>query len=291
MLTFTNPDGFILFVLIPIFGVFFVLRNLARAGALRRIGDTELVEQLLMQVSVTRRRLKIVLWLLVICLMILALARPIWGIETEVVETENAAVIFAVDISRSMDAEDVAPSRLARARFDILTLLDSLEGNDIGIVLFAGQAFPYMPLTYDLNAARIFVNAIDTSAISLQGTATGDALLRASAMFDERTGAKPVIVLLSDGENHEDDALLVARNLADEGVVIHTMVYGTAEGGIIPVYDETGNLVEYKSDAGGNLILTRPDESLLRNIAAATGGIFVGDSSFEALLETITTQP
>ena len=151
-----------LLIIIPVFLVFFMWRGMVRASILRRMGDKELIQQLTAQISPFRRRLKALFWLIALAMLILALARPAWGVEQEIIQTEGLQIVFAIDISRSMDANDVSPSRLSRARLDVLDMSAALEGNDIGIVVFAREAFSYMPLTYDYSAAEIFVEGIST---------------------------------------------------------------------------------------------------------------------------------
>jgi Ca-activated chloride channel family protein len=271
---FAYPSILFLLILIPVFLIFFIVRNIARATAIQRIGDTELVRALLAQVSPSRRRWKSFLWLCTLGCLIAALARPIWGIESELVRTEGVQVVLALDVSRSMDAIDVVPSRLQRMQFDMLDLARRLEGHDIGIVLFAGDAFVYMPLTYDTGAARIFLSTISTDMTTVQGTNIVAAIESAIGLFEARSAAQPVIVLASDGENHEVDPQNIAEFAAENNVIIHTIAYGTLEGGLIPLYDQFGNLYNYKTDRNNQLVTSILNDEVLRRVAQATGGIY-----------------
>ena len=271
---FAYPAVLFLLILIPFFLIFFVVRGIARSTAIQRIGDAELVQTLLAQVSSARRRWKSFLWLLTLVMLILALARPIWGIETEVIQTEGVQVVLALDISRSMNAIDLAPNRLQQMKFDMLDLVDQLQGHDVGIVLFAGHSFVYMPLTYDMGAARIFISDISTDMTSNQGTNLTSAIESSISLFDTRSSAQPLIVLASDGENHEIDPINIANFAAENNIIIHTIGYGTIEGSLIPLYDQFGNFYSYKADRNNELVTSVLNDETLRRVSQATGGIY-----------------
>ncbi|MDQ7026083.1 MAG: VWA domain-containing protein [Anaerolineae bacterium] len=271
---FTYPIVLTLLSLIPLFLIFFIIRGVARAAALQRIGDSELVRSLLSQVSPARRRWKSFLWLCSLAMLILALARPIWGIQSELVRTQGVQVVLALDISRSMNAQDVAPSRMQRMIFDMLDLVNQLEGNDVGIVVFAGDSYVYMPMTYDTGATRVFLSNISSDMTTVQGTNIAAAIESALSMFDSRTSAQPVIVMASDGENHEIDPENIAQVASENNIIIHTIGYGTEEGGLIPIYDQFGNLYNYASDNNDELITSILNADTLRRISQATGGIY-----------------
>jgi Ca-activated chloride channel homolog len=268
-----------LLILIPIFLFFFIWRSMIRAAALGRIGDAELVQKLLAQVSPFRRQLKSFLWLIMLATLILALARPVWGIEEQIIRTEGIQIIIAMDISRSMDATDISPSRLIRARLDILDLLRMLEGNDVGIVVFAQEAYAYMPLSYDIDAAEVFLNGISTDMLTLQGTNIPSAIEISLGSFERRSPAQKVIVLISDGENHEGDAIDAAQIAAEQNIIIYTIGYGSPEGSTIPIYGANGELIDYKTNADGSLVLSVLDVDLLQRVAMTTNGFYISGSS------------
>jgi Ca-activated chloride channel family protein len=228
-MTFTTPLFLSLLPLVLLMAAFLMARSQARSTALRRIGDAELVQMLLAQVSYQRRRWKALCWLAALGALIFALARPVWGIELQRIEKEGLAVMVVLDVSRSMDAQDVLPSRLERAKLDLRELFAALEGNDVGIVLFAGQAVPYMPLTYDMSAAQLFIQGAATNAITAQGTAIAAALNTALDSFDPRSSAQHIILLITDGENHEGNPRDAAQLAVDDGVIIHVMGYGHSD--------------------------------------------------------------
>ncbi|MEO1286703.1 MAG: VWA domain-containing protein [Chloroflexota bacterium] len=280
-------------IIIPLMGFFLIWRGWVRQSVMRKIGDQELVQSLVAQVSPFRRRVKALFWLATIALILLALGRPTWGFEEDIIRTEGIQIIFAIDVSRSMDATDVSPTRLQRARLDVLDMMTALEGNDLGIVLFARDAFTYMPLTYDLSAAEIFLADIDTNMMTNQGTNIPDAIERALGSFEQRSQSQKVIVLITDGESHEGDAITAAERAREENVIIYTIGYGTQEGSTIPLYDETGTLIGYQTtadsnDAIGTLVNTTLNFDLLQRIAEETNGAYItGGTSLEAIITDI----
>lgn len=279
----------ILLILIPLFAVFFVWRAIARASIMRPIGDKELIAALSSQISPFRRQLKSILWLIALTTLILAMARPTWGVEQEIIRTDGVQIIFAIDISRSMNANDVTPTRLTRARLDVLDLMTALDGNDMGIVLFAWESFTYMPLTYDLNAAEVFLNGISTDMVTAQGTNIPAAIERAMGSFETRSQAQKVIVLITDGESHEGDAIVAAQVAAEENIIIYTIGYGTESGSSIPFFNATGDLMAYHT-SGGQIVNTTLNISLLQDIANETGGFYIpGSVDKEPLIADIQT--
>lgn len=270
----TQPTALLLLLTLPIFLVLFLWRGIIRSTALRRIGDEDLVEQLIKQVSHTRRRLKSLLWLLAVAALVVALARPAWGTETEVIAAEGQQIIFVLDVSRSMDAEDIVPSRLERAKLDIRSLMQTVEGADYGIVLFAQLGLRYMPLTDNVQIAELFVDAISTQAISAQGTNLPDALENAASLFNDEIAANRTVIIMTDGENHEGDPLTAARDLTTAGVRLHTLGYGSEEGAPVPIYDQAGNIVEYRTYQDNTPVITRLNEDTLRQVARIGGGTY-----------------
>jgi Ca-activated chloride channel homolog len=270
-MTFTALSVLVLLLMLPLMALLMLWRGRVRAAAVRRIGDADLVRYLSAQVSPTRRFWKSVLWLAAVGSLILALARPVWGVDTEVIEAQGVSVMVVLDVSTSMDAQDIAPSRLERAKLDLHTLFNGLTGHEIGLILFAGTAFIQFPLTSDIPSAQVFLNAANTSAITRQGTAIDSALRLAMDAFDDRRAAQSIIVLVSDGENWEVDPMLAAGIAAERGIRIHALGYGSIEGAPIPIRHPDGS-VTYKADQGNNVILSRLNETTLQSIAGATGG-------------------
>lgn len=290
---FAQPDLLMLLSILPLAVLFFVWRAWVRRGALARIGNRELVGDLLSQYSPARRYWKAVLWLLAITMIILALSRPVWGVHEDIVQTEGVALIVVLDVSNSMNAQDVLPSRMERAKLDARALFELGRGNEVGLILFAGNAFVQFPLTSDVDSAIIFLNVAGTDSISRQGTALEDALRLALEAIGDRAATQSVIVLMTDGESHEGLPLLAAEDAAELGIVVHVIGYGTPEGASIPVYDDEGQVIRHKSDRAGNVVISRLEESVLENIATMAGGRYqrAADSGIEAvnLINAVST--
>jgi Ca-activated chloride channel family protein len=259
---------------IPLLLLMVLLAVLARRQRtqLTRLGALALVAKLSATVNRSGRRWRMALWLAALALLIIALARPRWGAQVEYVERQGVEIMVALDISESMLAEDLKPSRLARAKLEISELMDRLEGNQLGLVLFSGVAFVQFPLTSDFTTARIFLDAAKPGLISRPGTAIAEAINIALTGFNEERASQKVIVLLTDGENHEGDVTAATQTAADKGVIIYTIGFGSPNGEPIPLYDDQGQLTGYKKDRQGKVVLSRLDETTLQQIALATNG-------------------
>lgn len=274
MTMFVYPAVLIFLILIPTFAGLFVLQTRRRQRRLALLGDETLIAQLRDNVSQGRRRLKSGLWLLAAAALIAALARPAWGIAEEIVQTENIAVMVVLDVSKSMDAQDVSPSRLERAKLTARQIYDASRGKQVGLILFAGEAAVQFPLTGDTEAAKAFLDAATTEAITRQGTALENALRLALDTLDERVASESVIVVMSDGENHRGNPEAAAQEAAKQGVTIHAIGYGTTEGATIPTYNADGELTGSLTDDFGNVVESTLNEEPLGSIAQQTGGIY-----------------
>jgi len=283
---FAQPLHLYLLGLVPLALVLLLWGAAARRRALAKIGESTLVARLT-NVRPWTRSAKTLLWLVALTVLILAIARPRWGSIVTKKSQEGIQVMLALDVSASMMAEDVKPNRLVRAQLAAQELMDHLGGNEVGLVVFAGAAFVQFPLTNDLHTALTFLNGAGPEAISRPGTALGEALTVAWDGFVEERSGERVIVLLSDGEGHEDDPLTVARTIAEQDGVVHCLGLGTPQGEPVPVRDAQGQIVDYKKDAQGNTVLSRLDESILQQIAAETGGIYARASASGREVETI----
>jgi Ca-activated chloride channel homolog len=271
---FLQPVYLLALLVLPLALGFLVWRGMAREATIKRIGDVETMRSLMSQVSPFRRRLKGVFWLLTLSALIIALARPTWGFASDVISVPDLAVVFAVDVSLSMDAEDIAPSRLGRAKLDLREMIQRLPDPRIGMVLWARNAFYYMPMTDSLQGTEIFTEGISTNAITNQGTNIQSALDVSMTVFDATRPGATVIVLMSDGENLVGDYRELLQTASEREIVIHTIGYGTPAGALIPLYDDEA-LIDYKMDSNGDLVITRLEEEILEEIAAATGGLYI----------------
>lgn len=275
-------------LLIPIMFLIWRGAEVGKRSALKRLGEPALVSRLSENVNWSGRRWRVFLWFLALTFLVIALARPQLGSEVQVVEQQGIEIMIALDVSQSMMAEDIKPNRLARAKLDIGELLTRLEGNEIGLVLFAGDSFIQFPLTFDAATARNFLDHAHPGMISRPGTDIGDAIETAATGFNERLSSQKAIIIITDGENHEPDALEMARRAAEEGVIIYTIGFGSPIGEPIPRYNDQGTLIGFKKDQDGETILSKLDEVSLQRIAAETGGKYYRSSASGRELEALT---
>ncbi len=270
-MTFASPQFLIILAALPALALFARWVLARRAAAMMRIGDPALVERL-STASQRMRLARLTLWFVGVALIVVALGRPQWGTEIEIVEQRGVQLMVALDVSRSMLSQDVKPSRLDRAKLEISDLISRLRGDTVGIVLFSGASFIQFPLTADYATARTYLNGASPKAITRQGTVIGEAIGTAMGGFNDQRVSQKVIIIMTDGENHEGDPVEAARQAAAEGAVLYAVGFGSPEGEPVAVYDEQGNVIGYRQDAEGRPILSRLDEGALRRIAEAGGG-------------------
>ena len=254
-----------------------------------RIGDPELLRRLTGTANTSGRLLRNVLTLVALGLAVVAIARPQWGETEQIVERHGVQLMIALDVSRSMLAEDLKPNRLIRAKLEIADLLQRLHGDEVGLVLFAGAAFIQFPLTFDYSTARTFLDNAEPGMITRQGTDLAEAIkVSMRGLDNDRTGHKAILIL-TDGEDHrrEDEAVRAAERANEAGLTVYAIGIGTSDGEPIPLRDTSGSLVGYQEDRDGNLVLSRIDEDILINVAEAGGGQFLmagGSSSAAATI-------
>ncbi len=289
MIRFANPEWANLFWLIPLFILVFAISRYLYRRAMRRFGNPELIAQIAEMQSNKRPYIKFILFLLIFSLISLAAMDPQVGSRMEEAQLEGVDIVIALDVSRSMLAEDVRPNRLERARLAVSRLIEKLDQDRVGIVAFAGSAHTRVPLTNDHHAARMILRTLGPESVPVQGTAVGQALARASLAFVDDQRASKVIILISDGESHEDDPVESAKMAADRGIVIHTVGVGSREGAPIPLY-ENDRMTGHMRDRDGRVIITRYDENAMREIARVTGGVFRHGSGPDLGLEQIMQQ-
>ena len=271
-MTFANPQFLIALVLVPLAALFLLWAGVQRQRALARLGDVPLIRRLSVTVNARGRRGQAALGLFALTMLIVAIARPQWGSETQEIDQEGLQVMVALDVSQSMLAQDIKPTRLDRAKLEIRDLARQLNGDEIGIVPFSGAAFVQVPLTSDYATALNYLQSADPSLISRPGTVIGDAIRTATAAFDPKLASQKVLVVMTDGEDVESDPLASAREAADKGVMIYTIGFGTPEGEVVPETDQSGRVLGSKKDAQGNPVISRMDETTLQKIAETGGG-------------------
>ena len=281
MLRFEHPYYFYLFALIPLLLVLYILMARWKRRALLRYGDPDIVKNLMPDYSRKRLFYKFILLLLSFSSLVLALANPQIGSRFEKVERKGIDIMIALDVSNSMLSEDIQPNRIERAKQAVARLIDNLTNDRIGLVVFAGKAYTQMPITTDYAAARLFLSGINPGMIPSQGTAIGDAIDLCVSSFGESKKSKAIIII-SDGENHQDDAVTAAKKANDHDVRVYTVGIGSPEGAPIPMIIN-GNNAGYKKDKDGNTIITKMSPEALQEIATAGEGVYVNGNSTNSL--------
>lgn len=281
-----NPEYFYWLAAIPVFILIFIISRIIRARALKRFGQPELLAKITPWMSWRRPWIRFTLVLIAFLFSGIAAVNPRIGSKLKEEVHQGVEIIIAFDVSRSMLAEDVRPNRIERSKMAISRLIDNLEGDRVGIVLFAGNAITQVPLTNDHSAAKMMLRTVNTNSVPLQGTALSAAIHRSIASFQAEDLTNRILVIVSDGENHQDDPLEAARLAAQKGLTIHTVGIGTREGAPIPIY-QNNRMTGFLRDTQGNTVVSRYDEETLEQIAAVTGGIFQHGSGADLGLNRI----
>jgi Ca-activated chloride channel homolog len=261
-------------VLVPVLVVLFLAVRRWKRKALLALGERSVINRIIPDVSFKRPTLKFILFIIAYGLLIIGLADPQIGTTTDDTQHKGADIMIVLDVSNSMLSQDFAPNRLENAKMAIAQLIDHLKDDRIGIVVFAGEAYVQLPMTNDFSAAKLFLNTINTNMVPVQGTAIGAAIDMGVKSFDFKDGAAKAIVLLTDGENHEDDAVAAAAAAHEKGIVIHVIGYGTTQGSPIPIYDANGKENGFHLDSAGHTVVSKLDENMCREIAVAGAGTY-----------------
>lgn len=283
---FGNQEYLKFLLLIPVFIILFVVSILLRRKALQRYGEHRLLTVLMPEKASWRLVMKFILGQLALASLIIALARPQFGSKLENVKRKGSEIVIALDVSNSMLAQDITPSRLDKSRMAILQMIDKLDNDRIGIIVFAGGAYTQLPITSDISAVKMFLNTVSTNFVPKQGTAIGSALELASRSFTPESATGKAIILISDGENHEDDAIEGAKHAAEKGIVVHTIGMGTIEGAPIPIRGTR----DFHRDKDGSVVISRLDEDNMTKIAMAGQGVYVRASNSNAGLSTLYSE-
>jgi len=283
--TFGHPSFFWLLALIPVLTLFLIGAFRARRRALERFAAQPLAQRLAESVRPVARRWKAALLVMTVLFAVLALTQPRWGFEWREVKYRGVDIAVLLDVSKSMLTEDVRPSRLVQAKYAVQDLLENLRGDRIGLVAFAGTAFVQCPLTVDYEAFRLTLKDADPRIIPRGGTAIGTAIRTALKAFEAGEGRDRAIVLITDGEQTESDALAAADEAAQAGVKIYAIGVGTTEGELIPVREE--GKMDFLKDKDGAVVKSRLDEETLKQLALKTGGIYVRSAAGDFGMDTI----
>lgn len=272
MIQFGHKEFFWAFLLLLVFVLLYALYKAWKKKAIRRMGDPALIAKLMLHRSAFRTGLRFLLLLLALFFLIAGIIDPKVGSRLETVKRKGIDLYVALDVSNSMLAEDIKPDRLDRAKMAISNLIDKLNGDRIGLIVFAGRAYKQLPLTTDYGAAKLFLSAVDTKIVPVQGTAIGSAINLATSSFDNDKHNR-AIVIITDGENHQGDAIGAARAAAEKGIKVFTIGMGLPDGGPIPIYDSNGNR-SFLKDRSGKVVITKLNEPMLQEIATAGNGAY-----------------
>ncbi|MDR3328860.1 MAG: VWA domain-containing protein [Prevotellaceae bacterium] len=270
MFRLAQPEYLILLLLIPLAVLLYALHLRRRRKALSRFGNLETLRQLTPDVSMARRWMKFSLWLVAFAFLVLGICRPQLGARVKEVKRKGAEIIIALDVSNSMMARDFSPNRLESAKRAIARLVDQLGNDRIGLIVFAGDAYIQLPITSDYVSAKLFLNSINTGIVPKQGTAIGKAIVTATRSYTLQSEKSRALIIISDGENHEDDPTEAATTAAKEGIKIYTIGIGSPQGSPIQLKD--GSMMK---DRQGNMVITRLDEAVLESVAKSGNGIYM----------------
>lgn len=286
MFRFEEPAYLYLLLLLPLSILFYLFSNYIRKNRIKKIGDPELIGLLMPDVSNYRPEIKSGLILICISLFSFLLARPQFGSKLENIKRKGVEIMIAVDISNSMLATDLQPSRIEKAKRLVARLVDKLENDKVGMIVFAGDAFTQLPITSDYISAKMFLESINPSLINKQGTAIGAAINLASRSFTPQEGVGKAIIIITDGENHEGGVTNAVKEAVDKGIQVHVLGVGSANGAPIPL-DGTN---DFRRDSEGNVIVTRLNEEMCKEIAKAGNGVYVRVDNTNSAEKTINDE-
>jgi len=287
-IAYQRPLWFWSLLALPTLAAIYLIGLQWKNGRLKKLGELELIPYLFPELSSTRSLLKFFLFRYAIACFLFGIIDPKIGNRLEEVTTQGIDLVIALDVSKSMLAEDIKPNRIERSKQAISQLLNRLNGDRICLIVFAGDAYVQLPITTDYEAARLFLGGVDTDVVPVQGTALGTAIELGIESFDPESTTSKSIVVITDGENHEDDAVRAAEKAAELGITVHAIGMGSTEGAPIPEYNRSGKRTGFKKDEGGNTVVSSLDEDMLRKVVSAGNGIFTrASSSYVGLNELV----
>jgi Ca-activated chloride channel family protein len=281
-----QPIYFYILFAIPVIVVLFLLVLVWKKTVQKRFVDKELLKKLSPNRSLFKSILKVLVLCLAIACLSFALVNPKIGTKLETVKRQGVDIVFALDVSKSMLAEDIAPNRLEKSKQLITQIINSLAGDRVGIIGYAGSAFPQVPITTDFSSAKLFLNGMNTDMVSSQGTAITQAMSLAETFYDDEGQTNRVLFIISDGEDHEGNVSEIANEAAKKGIRIYTIGVGTVQGGPIPI-KENGVLQYYKRDQNNEQVITRLGEETLKEIAKTTNGAYIDGSNTKEVVDRV----
>ena len=289
MLRFANIDFLWGLAAIPVLLLIFWRVSAWKKKAISSLGDLKVVGLMISDVSFSRPWIKFIFFLLGFAFLIVGMADPQIGSKLDEAKRTGSEVMVLLDVSNSMLAQDLAPNRLESAKRSISQLIDSLHGDRLGIIVFAGQAYVQLPVTTDYSAAKLFLNTINTDIVPTQGTAIGTAIDLGLQSLDFKNGLSKAMIIITDGENHEDDAISAAKSALEKEVTIHVVGVGSPEGAPIPIYQD-GKQTGFHLDSAGNSVVSKLNEEMCKEIASAGGGAYIRASNANGGLGIVMDQ-
>ena len=276
---------FWMLLVIPVLILLFVILQFWKHRTQKRFANSKLLKRLSPNQSLFKSILKIVVLCLAFACFAIALVNPKIGTKLETVKRQGVDIVFAVDVSKSMLAEDIAPNRLEKSKQLVTQIINNLESDRVGIIAYAGKAFPQLPITTDYASAKMFLNNMNTDMLSSQGTAINEAIKLAKTYFDDEEQTNRVLIIISDGEDHSDAASAIAEEASNEGIRIFTIGVGDVKGGRIPI-KRNGILLNYKKDNQGETVITKLNEETLKDIADEANGAYInGNNTADVIKE------
>ena len=286
MFRFEHPEYLYLLFILPFLLILFLYSMFVKKRNLKRFGNMKIIRNLMPDVALKRQHFKF--WILFFCvgLFIVIIARPQFGSKLETIKKQGIEVMICLDVSNSMLSTDISPSRLDKSKQLLSRLIDNLENDKIGLIVFAGDAFIQLPITSDYISAKMFLSSINPSMVPTQGTAIGAAINLAVRSFSPNESTEKSIILITDGENHEDDALGATKAAAERGIMVNVLGVGSTNGGPIPI-SGTNN---FQRDNEGNMIITKLNEQMCQEIAIAGNGIYARTDNTNSALKALNSE-
>jgi len=281
-----EPTYFLYLAIIPVIFVMFLVVLWWKKRTQKKFADLNLIEKLSPEKSIFKSFLKIIVVCLALAFLIISLANPKMGTKLETIKRQGVDIVFALDVSASMLAEDIAPSRLEKAKQIITKIIDNLGSDRVGIIIYAGNSYPLLPITTDLAAAKMFLQNAHPNMVSSQGTAINEAIDRAITYYDNDEQTNRFLFIVSDGEDHEENALELAKQAQKEKIKIYAIGVGTENGAPIPLKDDDG-VIGYKKDNNGEVVITKMNEKVLEDIAYEGKGKYINGNKTQETINII----
>ncbi len=287
MFRFENPEYLYLFIAMPFLVALYIYLNVRKRNDVKRLGMLSTVKRMMPELSLKRSYLKFWLIFAALCTGIFMIARPQFGTKVENVEKEGIELVIAIDVSNSMLARDVSPDRLSRAKQILSRIIDVRKNDKVALIVFAGEAYVQMPLTSDTQSAKLFLNTIDPSLVPVQGTAIAEAITLGVSSFSGDQDVDKAMILITDGEDHEGNANEAARQASDAGIMINVIGIGSVEGTPVPESEYSNN---YRTDSGGQVVVSRLNEQMAQEIAQNGKGLYVQADNSNTAVRALETE-